>query len=316
MDAKEAKSICSQIVHDMTARDLASKQVTFSKPSASLQKRLLDLGWDDPNGTYAEIEVYGRHEIYDNHLVGGSCSAYDIVRVRALNKDESAKDAQDPEPEEDVDNNDLRWSGWGASSTLLKIGGAAVILEGTTAVYGYHEGERMPLCTLEAPTSVTLIRSGHGAVCAAAQKHEIFKVPGYSIETNAQSLLNWGIRSDKAESITVMGGRRSLHLGNFHFDSAAGCGASLEYLAELDASNQVMESPLTDTLLGIRRPVGNEVNQVKSFAEQTVMEFKGQAFIARKSLTTEIDQLDGSRLKKVCELQDVPQPKIKELFIK
>jgi hypothetical protein len=315
IDAQEAKSICSQVVHDMSARDLASKQVTFLKPSASLQKRLLDLGWGDPKGTYAQVDVHGHHEIYDHHLIGGSCSAYDIVRVRALKKDESADDAVDPEPQEDGDNNDLRWAGWGESSTLLKINGEAVVLEGTTAVYAYHEGERMPLCTLEAPTSITVVRSGSGAVCAAAQKHATPKVAGSSIQTNDKDLLHWGIQSNTAESITVTDGRRSLHLGHFHFDSGAGCGASLDYLAELDASNQVVGSPLTGSLLGIRGKIGDQVNHATFYAQQTVMNFKGHVLIARKSATTEIDQLDGSRLKKICELQDVPQPQIKELLI-
>lgn len=315
IDARGAKSICSEVVHGMTARDLKSKQVTFSKPSPSLQKRLLDLGWDDPNGNFAQIDDHGRHEIYDYHLVGGSCSTYDIVRVRALKKDESATDAEDLEPQEDSDNPDLRWAGWGASSTLLKIHGAVVVLEGTTAVYAYHDDERVPLCTLEAPTSITVLRSGSGGICAAAQKHAIRKVAGSLINSDATELGKWGVRSDKAESITVTNGQIPLHLGRFHFDSGAGCGASLEYLAELDANNRVVNSPLTATLLGIRTPNDTQGNQAIFFASQTVMTLNGHVLIARKSLATEIDQLNGNHLDKICELEDVPQPQIKEVLI-
>jgi hypothetical protein len=315
IDAQKAKSICSQVVHDMTTRDLASKKITFSKPSESLQKHLLDLGWDDPNGTYAEIEVHGHHDIYDDHLTGGSCSGYNVVRIRSLKKDESANDAEDPEPQENDDNNDLRWAGWGENSTLLKIDGEAIVLEGKTAVYAYHDGERIPLCTLEAPTSITVIRSGNGAICTAAQKHAIPKITGSPMQTNGEDLLQWGIQSDAADSIAVMNEGNPLHLGHFHYDSGAGCGASLDYLAELDANNQVVRSPLTGTLLGIQAPIKDQVHQATFYAEQAVMNFNGQVLIARKSIVTQIDRLDGNNLKEICELEDVPQPQIKDLLI-
>ena len=78
--------------------------------------------------------------------------------------------------------------------------GEAIMLDVTTAAYAYYEGERMLLCTLGAPTSITVIRSGRRAICVAAQKHAIPRAAGSPTQTNRKYLLQRGIQSDAAES--------------------------------------------------------------------------------------------------------------------
>ncbi|HEV2679594.1 MAG TPA: hypothetical protein VGV14_03765, partial [Rhodanobacter sp.] len=314
IDQQGARTICSQIVGEMTSSKKSQGAIKFSTASPDLQKRLSEMGWSDPDGQYAELKIHGKTEVFEYRETGGSCHSEDIVRVRTLKTGESVDDAVDSDLAVSQDDNDLRWATWGASSDLYKVRGEAVVVAGTAwnaAVYAYQEDARVPLCTIKAPASTMVVRSGgNDLVCKAAQRHELTKVPETKITIQKHELDDWGIRSDSEKLVMADSETNHLQLANLHFDSGAGCGSSQEYLVQVDATGHIVDSQLTRALLDVYTNGAGE-RFANSHTEVSVLTFGRQPVVAKKDAKhTKIFRLGKDSISPICELDDLPQSKI------
>jgi hypothetical protein len=319
IDQQGARAICSQIADGMTSGKKSPDTIKFSKASPVLQKRLSEMGWSDPDGQYAELKIHGKTEVFESLETGGSCHSGDIVRVRALSDGESVEDAVGSDLAVSQDDEDLRWATWGASSELYKVGGEAVVVAGTAwnaAIYVYQEGARVPLCTIKATASTTVVRNGgNNPVCKAAQRHELAKLPETKTTIGKQELDDWGIRSDSEKLIMANNGRNHLQLANLHFDSGAGCGGTQEYLVQIDENGHIVDSQLTRALLNVYSSGAGE-RFPSSHDETSVLTFGRQLLVAqRDAKRTKIFRVDKDSISPICELEDLPQSKIDRILV-
>jgi hypothetical protein len=323
LDAAEAKAICGDIVQGMRTQSLAKHQVHFSQASPALEKELATMGWNDSgsylstgNGTYATVTIQGKRDIFESMQNTGTCSTDDIVQVHPLDKgvttDAAAADEHSPG---EADDDDLRWATWGASSSLYVIRGRFVVLEGTTAVYAFSDGKRLPLCVLKAPSSKTVIRHGEGAMCMAAKEHSIPKASSVDFTPDKGATDAWGFSSDSARIATVGQRDNADHFGHFHFDSSAGCGGSFEYLTQVDATGHILDTPLTRALLGVKDQKSANEGGIESYTNESVFDFHGQSVIAQtEGPITKLYHIKNGGLQQDCELEDIPQPEVSRYF--
>ncbi len=223
----------------------------------------------------------------------------------------------------DDDQERLRWSGWGNRVYFLWVKGEPVVIKGEFD-WGYSkaelvswlapDGAQRALCYLRVdsgkPPRREIVRNENPALCGALKSGSVQFV-SWSSEPVAEKIIDdYGHTSipERTTAIDINADGKTEKIGQFLYESSAGCGGSSQWLQELvpESSSASLKEVLNG---GITRGPIKNVGSGDPWSSVNIFLFQKKPYIleAGEESSAAVTSVWGGKKETWCEYNILPQ---------